>query len=123
MNAHTLPVSILRLEGLLVLLSGVYAYTLLQASWVLFFLFLLVPDLSIAGYLVNRRVGAAIYNIGHSYVVPFSIVIVSWATDNVAGVHIALIWFCHIGMDRFFGLGLKQMTGFRDTHLGRIGKM
>lgn len=34
----------------------------------------------------------------------------------------ALIWIAHVGMDRALGYGLKRDTGFRDTHLGRIGK-
>lgn len=34
---------------------------------------------------------------------------------------LALIWFAHIGMDRALGYGLKYPSGFRETHLGRIG--
>lgn len=30
--------------------------------------------------------------------------------------------FAHIGMDRLLGYGLKYPTGFRHTHLGRIGR-
>ncbi|MEL7363395.1 MAG: DUF4260 family protein, partial [Bacteroidota bacterium] len=42
------------------------------------------------------------------------------AMDVVVGI--ALIWGAHIGFDRALGFGLKLPTGFRDTHLGRIGK-
>jgi hypothetical protein len=37
-------------------------------------------------------------------------------------VSVALVWFAHIGMDRSLGYGLKHTSGFRDTHLGRIGR-
>jgi hypothetical protein len=34
---------------------------------------------------------------------------------------VALIWLAHIGLDRALGYGLKYGSGFRDTHLGRLG--
>jgi hypothetical protein len=33
---------------------------------------------------------------------------------------IALIWFAHIGTDRFLGYGLEYPTRFKDTHLQRV---
>jgi len=40
---------------------------------------------------------------------------------NAAMLPIALIWFAHIGIDRALGYGLKYTSGFKDTHLGRLG--
>jgi hypothetical protein len=37
-------------------------------------------------------------------------------------ISVSLVWFAHIGMDRLLGYGLKHTSGFRDTHLGRIGR-
>jgi hypothetical protein len=34
----------------------------------------------------------------------------------------AAIWLGHVGFDRMLGYGLKYATGFRDTHLGVIGR-
>lgn len=34
---------------------------------------------------------------------------------------LALILAVHIALDRTLGYGLKHESGFRDTHLGRIG--
>jgi hypothetical protein len=34
---------------------------------------------------------------------------------------IAAIRAVDIGLDRMLGYGLKDMSGFNDTHLGRIG--
>jgi hypothetical protein len=33
-----------------------------------------------------------------------------------------MILFGHSSMDRGMGYGLKYVSGFQDTHLGRIGK-
>ena len=35
---------------------------------------------------------------------------------------IAMIWLAHIGFDRALGYGLKYVSGFGFTHLGRIGQ-
>jgi hypothetical protein len=113
---------ILRLEGLaaLVVSVAVYAYWG-QHGWGFFALLFLAPDLSLLGYLRGPRVGAAVYNFAHTYVVP--------AVLGIAGVlwlgplfTIALIWSAHIGLDRMLGYGLKLPTAFQSTHLGPIGR-
>jgi hypothetical protein len=35
---------------------------------------------------------------------------------------LALILVAHIAADRALGYGLKHMSGFKDTHLGGIGR-
>jgi hypothetical protein len=35
---------------------------------------------------------------------------------------LAVILLAHIAADRALGYGLKYATGFKDTHLGRIGR-
>jgi hypothetical protein len=73
-----------------------------------------------AGYAFGNRVGAACYNVAHSYLAPLALAgaghLAGW--DNASAV--ALIWGVHIGADRAIGYGLKYGTGFRDTHLGRV---
>lgn len=89
--------------------------------WWLPILFL-VPDISMAGYLLNPRIGAAIYNIGHSLIGPVILVAIYIATDNQVILFASLIWLFHILIDRAFGYGLKHTTGFKHTHLGHVGK-
>ncbi|MBW3552765.1 MAG: DUF4260 domain-containing protein [Gemmatimonadetes bacterium] len=109
-----------RAEGAAVLAAALVAYTFLDASWLLFAALLLAPDLGMLGYLAGRRVGAMTYNAVHVYAGPAAALLA-----GVAGVAWALpvgvIWLAHIGMDRALGYGLKLPTGFKDTHMGRIG--
>ena len=116
------PAALLRAEGVALLALSVLFYALRGAGWALFFLLVLVPDLSMLGYLGGSRVGAALYNIALIYVLPAALV----AFDSLAGrsllVSPGLIWLAHIGFDRMMGYGLKYPYGFRDTHLGGIGK-
>ena len=35
---------------------------------------------------------------------------------------LGLLWAFHIAGDRLLGYGLKFMSSFQDTHLGKIGK-
>ena len=35
---------------------------------------------------------------------------------------LGLLWVAHVGFDRMMGYGLKESSGFNDTHLGRIGR-
>lgn len=68
-NEHVVtgtPRTLLRLEGLAMLAGGVAAFAMLGASWALFAVLFLVPDLSLLGYLANPRAGAHIYNAGCS---------------------------------------------------------
>ncbi|HEX5521238.1 MAG TPA: DUF4260 domain-containing protein [Longimicrobiaceae bacterium] len=110
----------LRGEGLAVLLLSVLLYANLGRGWLLFAALLLAPDLSMIGYAAGPRVGAWAYNLVHSYAAP--LLLAGAALLSGSGVHLALIWCAHIGMDRALGYGLKLPTGFQDTHLGRIGR-
>jgi hypothetical protein len=110
----------LRLEGAAVLVAAAALYAVVGASWLLFALLFLVPDLSLAGYAAGPRVGAIVYNVVHSYVGP----VLLTAALAMAGLQpaVALIWLAHIGFDRALGYGLKYSSGFSATHLGRIGR-
>ena len=111
------PIQVLRIEGSLVLIAAVWGYVLLGASWGLFAILFLVPDLFMAGYLVGARVGAAVYNVGHTYAGPFLFGAAALGSGDGLFGALALIWAAHIGIDRALGYGLKQTSGFRDTHL------
>ena len=114
--------AVLRVEGLSVLLLAVYLYHFFNYSWVIFGVFFLLPDISFAGYLLSKKIGAIAYNTAHSLIgaciILFLGISLSAELLNVAG----LIWLAHIGFDRALGYGLKYSKGFGYTHLGKIGK-
>jgi hypothetical protein len=88
--------------------------------WWLFLLLVLVPDVSMAGYVRGNRIGATIYNLGHTYVFPAVLGLFGVLASNRVALAAALIWAAHVGMDRALGYGLKYATGFKETHLGRV---
>jgi hypothetical protein len=114
------PGVLLRTEGAVVAAMSVLLYALHGGSWVLFVLLLLVPDLSMLGYLAGPRVGAAVYNVFHTYALPSVVAAYGLLGGSMASIAVALIWFAHIGMDRMLGYGLKYSSGFKDSHLGRV---
>lgn len=111
----------LRAESLaLAVLTGV-AFVQTDASlwWALLWL---APDLAAVGYGVNPAVGARAYNAAHVYVGPVVLGGVAFAMGADLAWALALLWANHIAVDRALGYGLKEPTGFHDTHLGRIGR-
>jgi len=116
------PRYLLRIEGLLALGLSVLAYSHLDGSWAWFAALFLMPDLVLLGYLGGPRLGAALYNIGHSFIGPALLAGAGWSFGAPALLLGAVIWTAHIGFDRALGYGMKYASGFRDTHLGRVGR-
>lgn len=97
-----------------------FIYSQFDFSILLFFLLLLVPDIAMLGYLLNPKVGAQIYNIGHTFILPTIILISYFVIQSKFLLIIALIWYAHIFMDRAIGYGLKYSHSFKETHLQKI---
>lgn len=116
------PRAVLRFEGALMLVAATAAYARLDVGWKLFAALFLLPDLSMLGYLLGRRVGAAAYNVGHSYIGPALLAAVALQPGHAALLPVALIWLAHIGFDRMLGYGLKYGSAFGATHLGALGR-
>lgn len=113
------PGMLLRLEGLVLLAGSLLLYAQNRGEWGAFLALLLVPDLSMLGYLAGPAVGAAIYNLFHNYLPPAALAAFGVLSGNQLLLLLALIWLAHIGMDRLLGYGLKYSSGFKDTHVGR----
>ena len=114
------PRILLQIEGAALFALSVFLYHSIGAGWVLFAVLFLWPDLFMAGYLVNTRVGARLYNLVHTEVLPVALAGVSFGLRRSALLAFALIWLAHIGMDRALGYGLKYPTVFKDTHFQRV---
>jgi hypothetical protein len=111
----------LRLEGMAAFAVSTLLYARSGGGWGTFLLLILVPDLSMIGYAAGARVGAAAYNVVHSYTLPLALAALGLVAGSPRTVGVALVWTAHIGIDRAAGYGLKYPTSFQDTHLGRIG--
>ncbi|WP_395349239.1 DUF4260 domain-containing protein [Variovorax sp. UC122_21] len=112
----------LRLESLAVLAGALIAYDRTGGGWGLFALLFLLPDLSMLGYLAGPRIGARVYNLAHSYLVPLGIAALGLLVALPFALPLALIWAAHVAFDRALGFGLKYDAGFGFTHLGRVGR-
>ena len=111
------PTTLLKLEAAVVLVGTLFGYSHVGSSWWLFAALFLVPDLFMLGYLRNNKIGALVYNIGHTYLIPLPLALVSWTAQWDLSTAIALIWTAHIAFDRLLGFGLKSERGFKHTHL------
>ena len=111
----------LRSENLVIAVVAAALYFANDNSLTWFLILFLVPDISMVGYVAGRKFGAHLYNFAHSYAVPGALLAADFFIEPDIAPY-ALVWIAHIGIDRALGFGLKQTSGFRDTHLGRIGK-
>jgi len=122
MNVSKSVNRILKLEEAGQFLLAIFLFSLLDYSWWVFPVCLLLPDISMIGYLGGAKTGARLYNIFHNKFVAILVLItgfwlsISWLA--LAGI----ILLGHSAMDRMLGYGLKLDEGFEHTHLGRIGK-
>jgi hypothetical protein len=116
----THPAALLRIEEAILLILTLFAYQHLHASWLLFAILFLAPDLFMLGYLANPRLGAATYNLAHTLTLPLTLLLTSYLKHWPVALAISLIWTAHIAIDRLLGYGLKYPTIFKDTHLQHI---
>jgi len=114
------PRILLHVEGFAVLALAVYGYARVDGSWLWFAILFLTPDVSMAGYLANERIGATTYNFVHTYVGPLVVLAALLVLDRGDLIWLPTIWIAHIGFDRMMGYGLKYETAFKDTHFQRL---
>ena len=112
-----------RAEGLALLGYFAFKFTTLGVAWWWLPLLLFSFDISIIGYLFGNKVGAFVYNLGHTSILAVGLLLLGYFYPAVKAYDmVGFLWLAHIGMDRAFGFGLKTYSGFRHTHLGMIGK-
>jgi hypothetical protein len=113
---------ILRMESAAVGVLGIVAFLSLGGSPLVLIPALLAPDLSMLGYLAGPRVGAVTYNLVHNWALPVGLALLAIAIGQLWPLLAATALAAHVGWDRALGYGLKLPTGFKDTHLGHIGR-
>jgi hypothetical protein len=113
---------ILRAEQVALFLSGVVLWLANGGSPLLLVPALLLPDLSMIGYLRGPRLGSITYNAVHHLLLALALLGLGWWRGIGWLILAGALVLAHVGMDRALGYGLKLPTDFRDTHLGRIGR-
>lgn len=117
MTTLSTPLTLLRLEGAALLIAVTVAYAFAGASWWLYALLLLAPDLFALGYLGGPRLGAGLYNLGHHHVWGLALVLTGLIAGAPLPLALGLIWLAHIGLDRALGYGFKYPDRPSRTHL------
>jgi hypothetical protein len=113
---------ILRLEALAIFVAGVLLFLQLNGNALWLVPLLLVPDISMVGYLAGPRAGAITYNLAHNLVTALVVLGIGWWAAIAPLALGGAVLLAHVGMDRTLGYGLKLPADFKDTHLGRIGR-
>lgn len=111
---------IVRIENGFALATSFYIYMHLDFPIWLFFVLLFVPDITMIGYAINKKIGALVYNFGHSFILPLLLALCYLYFSNEYLLIISIIWIAHICMDRLLGFGLKYQNSFNKTHIQRL---
>lgn len=114
--------NLLKFEELAEALFALVLFSRLPYAWWVLPAAFLLPDLSMAGYLAGPRVGAACYNFAHHKALAVAVGLAGWWLGQPMLELAGTVLFFHSAVDRLLGYGLKYTTGFRDTHLGRVGQ-
>ncbi len=113
--------NLLKLEELAEALFALAVFARLPYAWWVLPAAFLLPDLGMAGYLAGPRVGAFCYNVAHHKALALAVGLAGWGLGQPALQLAGTVLIFHSAFDRLLGYGLKYATGFRDTHLGRVG--
>src|SRR3954470_17264550 len=90
------PPTLLRIEGFMAAVVALAVYARMDASWWLFVILVLVPDVSMLGYLGGERAGAALYNAAHTTILPLLLLSVGVLIERDSLIALNLIWLTHI---------------------------
>lgn len=112
--------TLLKSEELIQFLAAIYLFSRLSFAWWWFPALILVPDVSMIGYLVNPLVGAVSYNIVHHKGLGIVIGLLGLMTGNQTLMLAGIILFAHSSMDRMLGYGLKYADSFKHTSLENL---
>lgn len=114
--------NLIKIEQIALFSFSIFLFSQTDFAWWWFLVLILLPDLSMLGYLSGPKTGALIYNFFHHQALAILLLGIGWQTGNNWLYLTGIILLGHSTMDRIFGYGLKYPDGFKHTHLGWIGK-
>lgn len=111
---------LLKFEELGQFILSILLFAQLDYVWWIFPVCILLPDISMFGYLLNSKIGAWIYNVFHHKLLGVIVFCIGFYVEYNLVSLVGVILFGHSAMDRIFGYGLKFEDNFKNTHLGWI---
>jgi len=114
--------TLLKLEEIGEFIFSIFLFSRLEYAWWVYPACLLLPDLSMVGYMANPKIGAWLYNLFHHKMLGIAVMLLGFTMAHPLLSLIGIILFGHSAMDRALGYGLKYEDDFKNTHLGWIGK-
>jgi len=114
--------NLIKLEQIALFIFSVFLFSHTDFTWWWFLVLILLPDISMLGYLAGPKIGAVLYNFFHHQALALFVICVGWQIGNDWIYLVGIILLGHSSMDRIFGYGLKYPDAFKHTHLGWIGK-
>lgn len=114
------PRLFLRVEGAVLFGASLFLFNSTHQHWWWVPALLFVPDIFMVGYARSTKLGALMYNIGHTYLLPACLTLYGLHNHRPFVIGVGLIWLAHLGMDRVLGYGLKYDDDFKHTHLGDL---
>ncbi|HSL31778.1 MAG TPA: DUF4260 domain-containing protein [Anaerolineales bacterium] len=101
---------LLRLEEITLVILSFYLFLMLDYAWWWFPLLFFVPDISLAGYLINTKIGAVIYNVIHHRALSI-LLYLTGSLMRFPGLQLAgIVMLGHSSFDRALGFELQQLT-------------
>jgi len=113
--------TLIKLEEVAQFALSMFLFANLPFVWWVYPALLLLPDVSMLGYLMNAKVGAFSYNLFHHKALSIAVGVAGVVLQNNELTLAGTLLFGHSSMDRLMGYGLKYGTGFTNTHLGSVG--
>jgi hypothetical protein len=111
------PGAILRLEGGVLLVATLSAYTAANRPVFWIPIAVLLPDLVFLGKVRATKIGGIVYDVLHTYPLPSALMFYCVVTDftlHKPFTGAVILWFMHIGFDRLLGRGRKYDGAFID---------
>src|SRR5699024_9318200 len=112
--------TLLRLEEAAMLILSIILFSQTAFSWWWFPALILVPDIGMAGYAINPKVGAVVYNLFHHKAIAVAAFLIGFIWWFPILELTGIILFRHASMDRIFGYGIKYSASFKHTHIEKI---
>jgi hypothetical protein len=109
MNMKTL----IKLEEVGLVLLAFYLFLALDYAWWWFPLLFFIPDISLIGFLVNKKAGIITYNFIHHKTLSVALYLLGSFTQIPALQLAGLVMLGHSSFDRALGFELQQMETFK----------